>query len=50
MVLDESGRTQSAKRRAVEYTDCIAAKRQDPPPPKECPGYEIKTSDGEAPA
>ena len=32
---------------AVEYTDCIYAEGQDSP--NECPGYETKQSDGEAP-
>ena len=32
---------------AVEYTDCISAERQDPL--NECPGYDTKQSDGEAP-
>ena len=31
---------------AVEYTDCISAEGQDP---NKCPGYNIKTFDGEAP-
>ena len=29
---------------AVEYTDCISAEGSDPP--KECPRYDIKQSDG----
>ena len=33
---------------AVEYTDCISVERQDPH--NKCPGYDIKPSDGEAPA
>ena len=33
---------------AVEYTNCISAEEQDSP--NECPGYDIKPSDGEAPA
>ena len=32
---------------AVEYTDCISAEGYDSP--NECPGYDIKQSDGEAP-
>ena len=31
----------------VEYTDCTSAEGQDPP--KECPGYDTRQSDGEAP-
>ena len=30
---------------ATEYTDCISAERKDPT--NECPGYDIKQSDGE---
>ena len=33
---------------AVEYTDCTFAERLDPPP-NECPGYDTKQSDSEAP-
>ena len=33
---------------AVEYTDCISAERKDPSP-NECPGYDIKQSDGGVP-
>ena len=33
---------------AVEYTNCISAEGEDPL--NECPGYNIKTFDGEAPA
>ena len=32
---------------AVEYADCIFAEGVRPPP-AECPGYDIKQSDGEA--
>ena len=32
---------------AVEYTDCISAKEYDPP--TECPRYDIKQFDDEAP-
>ena len=32
---------------AVEYTDCIFAEGGKPPL-KKCPGYDAKTSDGEA--
>ena len=35
---------------AVEYTDCISALGQDPLPANDCPRYDIKQSDGEAPA
>ena len=31
----------------VEYTDCISAEDKDSP--IECPGYDTKQSDGEAP-
>ena len=31
---------------AVEYTDCISSEGKEPP--KECPGYDTKPSDGEA--
>ena len=34
-------------RGAVEYTDCFSAKEQNPS--KECPGYDTKQSNGEAP-
>ena len=34
---------------AIEYTDCISAEGQAPPPHYECPGYDTKQSDGEAP-
>ena len=30
---------------AVEYTDCTSAEESDPP--KECPRYDTKQSDGE---
>ena len=33
---------------AVEYTDCTSAGGKTPP--SECPGYDIKKSDGEVPA
>ena len=33
---------------AVEYTDCTFAEGEDPPP-NECPRYDTKQSDGEAP-
>ena len=33
---------------AVEYTDCISAQGQDPPP-NECPRYDTKQYDGEVP-
>ena len=33
---------------AVEYTDCFSAEGKAPP--NECPGYDIKQSDGEVPA
>ena len=32
---------------AAEYTDCISAEGKDSP--NECPGYDTKPSDGEAP-
>ena len=32
---------------AVEYVNCISAEGSDSP--NECPGYDIKQSDGEAP-
>ena len=32
----------------VEYTDCISAEGYDPL--NKCPGYDIKQSDGKAPA
>ena len=35
--------------KAVEYTDCFSAKRQDPHPTNECPGYDTKQYDGEVP-
>ena len=35
--------------RAVENTDCICEERVRPSPPNECPEYDIKPSDGEAP-
>ena len=35
---------------AVEYTNCIAAEGWDHSPANECPGYDIKPSDGEAQA
>ena len=31
---------------AIEYTDCTSAEGQDPQPTNECPGYDIKQSDG----
>ena len=34
---------------AVDYANCITAEGYDPPPPNECPGYNTKPSDGEAP-
>ena len=34
---------------AVEYTNYISAEGQDIPTLNECPGYDIKQSDGEAP-
>ena len=33
---------------AVEYADCTSAETQQPPP-KVCPGYDAKQSDGEFP-
>ena len=33
--------------RAAEYTDCISVEGYDSP--NECPGYNTKQSDGEAP-
>ena len=33
--------------KAVEYTNCISAEGKDSP--YECPGYDTKQSDGEAP-
>ena len=33
---------------AVEYTNCISAEESDLPP-NECPEYDIKQSDAEAP-
>ena len=40
--------TQSAG--AVEFIDCISLQRSKILPPNKCPGYDIKQSDGEAPA
>ena len=34
---------------SIEYTYCISAEWWDPPP-NECPGYDIKLLDGDAPA
>ena len=34
--------------RAVEYTDCFSTEEQDPLP-NECPGYNTKQFEGEAP-
>ena len=34
----------------VEYTDGISIEGYDPPPINECPGYDLKQSDNEAPA
>ena len=35
---------------AVDYTNCISVEGQYPPPRNECPGFNTKQSDAEAPA
>ena len=35
--------------RAVEYANCISAEEYDSPPFTECPEYDIKPADDEAP-
>ena len=33
----------------IEYADCITAESLNPLPSNKCPGYDTKSSDGEAP-